>query len=325
MALDPTPVFIVTGFLGAGKTSFLNHWIQSRPEERIMVIENEVGSVNLDSKWVVGTDITPVPLTAGCLCCSLHQELIEVLEVLSTRRSEFDVLVIETTGVANPESLALPFLSMNRLERDFNLQSIICLVDAGNFEHWVKEVPEASRQVAFADVLLLNKVDTIAQSQVPQLVQVLQEINPYAQVWTGAQGTFPVASLQKISRFEGQGVVEQHHQVPSDHKANNHGISTFSLSFDQPLDVRGLSQALMQLLATHHHQIYRIKGILNAHDYPIQIVLQSVYRSFVLTDGVAWPEDEPRVSKVVMIGKQLDKEALRELFSRYLLAEKTLS
>ncbi len=321
MTPSPTPVYIVTGFLGAGKTSFLNHWVQNTPEERIMVIENEVGAVNLDSQWLVGTDITPVPLTAGCLCCSLHEELIEVLEALSKKRDTFDVLVIETTGVADPESLALPFLSMGYIEQHFKLQSILCLVDAGNFEHWLTQAPEAKRQVAFADALLVNKIDTIEPSQTPHLVQVLNEINPQAQVWTGEHGNFPVSSLRTVNRFEGQGAVDQYAQIIEDAQTENHGITTFCLTFDKPFDMRGLSQTLIQLLTINRHQIYRIKGILNAQDYPIQIVLQSVYRSFVLTDGTAWLSDEPRISKVVVIGKKLQKDAIRKVFDRHLLKE----
>lgn len=322
MSNQATPVHIVTGFLGAGKTSFLNHWIRSKADERIMVIENEVGAVNLDSQWIVGTEISPVPLTAGCLCCSLHSELIDVLEELGRRRDSFDSLVIETTGVADPESLAMPFLTMGRVERDFKLQNIICLVDAGNFEHWLTQAEEAKRQVAFADVLLINKIDTLEEDQVSHLIKVLHEINPQAEVWTGKQGEFPVAELREVYRFEGQGAVDQYEQMDTNHQAENHGITTFSLSFDQPFDLRGLSQTLMQLLTINRHQIYRIKGILNAQDYPVQVVLQSVYRTFILSDGMLWPADEPRVSKVVIIGKKLEKEALRKVFARHLLGEK---
>ncbi|MCI4669471.1 MAG: GTP-binding protein [Bacteroidia bacterium] len=324
MASSPTPVFIVTGFLGAGKTSFLNHWIQHTPDERIMVIENEVGAENLDSQWLVGTDITPVPLTAGCLCCSLHDELIELLETLSRQRDTFDLLVIETTGVADPESLALPFLSRSYLEQHFKLQSILCLVDAGNFEHWLTQAAEAKRQVAFADALLVNKIDTLEETDLAKLETVLSEINPQAKVWKAEHGRFPVDKLKSVNHFEGAGAVEQYHHITEEKQANNHGISTFSFTFDQPLNVRGLARDLMKLLNNSRHQIYRIKAILNAHDYPVQIILQSVYNSFVLTDGLVWPEDEPKISKVVIIGKKLQKEDLKNIFVQHLLAKDQL-
>ena len=322
MPKPPTPVHLVTGFLGAGKTSFLNHWLRSYPEERIMVIENEVGAINLDSQWLKGTVAPPVELTAGCLCCSLNQELIGLLEGLSQRRDEFDRLVIETTGVADPESLALPFLTIPALERHFTLENVLCLVDAGNIEHWLAEADEARRQVAFASALLVNKVDTLPPAQVEPLVQWLGTVNPQARVWTGEQGQFPVAELRELSGFDHEQAPPLFRQLPGE-QAQRHGISTFTLTFDRPFDLRGLSQALMQLLTVNRHQIYRIKGILNAGDYPVQVVLQSVYQTFVLTDGQPWPPDAPRQSQVVVIGKELKKEAIQKVFARY-LSEKPL-
>lgn len=284
-----------------------------------MVIENEVGAVNLDSQWIAGSFAPPVELTAGCLCCSLNQELIEILDYLSRQRADYDRLIIETTGVADPESLASPFLSLPYLGRHFKLQNVLCLVDAGNFSYWLSEAEEARRQVAFADALLINKIDTLEPEQIDQTVQLAKEINPQAKVWTGAQGQFPVASLKDLYSLEGEGAVVQQRGISDHHHAENHGISTFTLTFDRPFDLRDLSHTLMMLLTVNRHQIYRIKGILNAHDYPIQVVLQSVYQNFVLTDGLPWPPDQPCQSKIVVIGKQLQKDALRKVFARHLM------
>lgn len=266
MTHSPTPVYIVTGFLGAGKTSFLNHWIRSRPDERIMVIENEVGAVNLDSKWIVGTDITPVSLTAGCLCCSLHSELIEVLEALGQRRDTFDSLIIETTGVADPESLALPFLTNGYIERDFKLQNIICLVDVGNFEHWLTQAEEAKRQVAFADVLLVNKIDTMDESQVAHVIKVLHEINPQAEVWTGTQGEFPVDSLREVSHFEGQGAVEQYEDLTSDQHAVADHQSTSNLPNQRHPECRRLSCTSCAPIGILHLYFERWLGLAHRRD-----------------------------------------------------------
>jgi len=242
-----------------------------------------------------------------------------MLEALSRQRADFDRLVIETTGVADPESLVSPFLTMSHLERHFKLQNVLCLVDASNFEHWLSQTEEARRQVASADALLINKTDTLAPEQVAQVVQLVNAVNPQAQVWTGTQGDFPVASLRELHSLEGEGAVVQQRQVAADHRSENHGISTFTLTFDRPFDLRGLGQTLQQLLTINRHQIYRIKGIINAHDYPVQVILQSVHRNFVLTDGLPWPADEPRQSKVVIIGKKLKKEALQKVFERHLM------
>lgn len=317
--MEKIPVYIVTGFLGAGKTTFLNHLIKTTTPERILVVENEVGKVNIDSKLVVGMEQDVVELTAGCLCCSLNADFYNLLEEVSYRRSDFDRLLIETTGVADPESLALPFLMSPAVERVFELKNTICLVDALHVERWLEETVEARRQIAFADVILLNKTDLVEASKLEELRGLLAKINPYANVFTGAEGVFPVSTILDIQQIDEAGAVRKTTTIDTTHQHQRHGVSTFTLTFDRPFDLRGLGNALIRMLNVNRHQIYRIKGIINADDYPVQVVLQSVCNTFRVSDGLPWSQDAPKESKIVFIGKELEKKAMERIFKRYLV------
>jgi G3E family GTPase len=156
------PVHIITGFLGAGKTTFLNHFIKERLPERIFVIENEYGATSIDGALVMEGVEDIVELSAGCLCCSLADELRDVLEEAHQQRDKYDRLVIETTGIADPGSILQVFLENPAVEKAFELQQVICLADANHVNEWLEEAEEALRQISVADVILMNKVDTVS-------------------------------------------------------------------------------------------------------------------------------------------------------------------
>ena len=186
--MDRIPVLLITGFLGAGKTTFLNHLIKERSDERLFVIENEVGKINVDCELVMNGEEDIAGLTAGCLCCSLHDELLDVLEEVSFRRQEYDRLVIETTGVADPTSIIQTFLGNRMVERVFDLKQVICLADAAFVEENINSTDEARRQLVSADVVLLNKCDQVSPAEVEQLIQTLNGIHPTATIFKGEQG-----------------------------------------------------------------------------------------------------------------------------------------
>ena len=317
--MELIPVHIITGFLGAGKTTFLNHLIPENLPERVLIIENEVGKENIDSKLVVGTELDVVELTAGCLCCSLNDDFHQILEDVSYRRNEFDRLIIETTGVADPDALALPFMTSPAVERVFELVNSICLVDAANIETWLAETDEARRQVAFADILLINKSDLVSAEELAKVKELLKGINPYANVFVGQEGKFPSKEILAIRQMDNAGAVHKTNTIQAQHKHNKHGITTFTLTFDQAFNLKSLSHELLRLLTINRHQIYRIKGIINADNYPVQVVLQSVRNTFRLSDGLPWPSGTVKQSKIVFIGKEVKKEAIERIFRRHLL------
>lgn len=313
------PVQLITGFLGAGKTTFLNHLIQERPNERLFVIENEVGKVNVDSELVMNGEEDIAGLTAGCLCCSLHDELLDALEQVSARREEFDRLVIETTGVADPTSIIQTFLGNRMVERVFDLQQVICLADAAYVEENLNATDEARRQLVSADVVLLNKCDKVSSTEVDRLVDTLKGIHPTATLFCGDHGTFPVDKVFAVRPFHDERTSQIAAEAPTGaHRHND--ITTFTLSFDQPFRLDTFSNELVRLTRLYRHQVYRIKGIIAVNNTPTRVVIQSVRDSFVLTDGPPWGPDAERISQIVFIGKDVKKEVIQKLLSRHLIA-----
>jgi G3E family GTPase len=315
------PVQLITGFLGAGKTTFLNHFIQERKEERLFVIENEVGKVNVDAELVMSGSEDIAGITAGCLCCSLHDELLDVLEEVSYRRAEYDRLVIETTGVADPSSIIQTFLGNRAVERVFDLEQVICLADAKYIEQNIADTDEARRQLVSADVVLLNKCDQVSEEELETVVQNIKGIHPTATIFIGEQGKFPVADILAVKPFHDEQTIHIDPTTPSS-AHRHHDITTFTLTFDRPFDLRTLAQTLIRLTKVHRHQVYRIKGIIAANQTPTRVVVQSVRDSFVLSDGPPWASEAERISHIVFIGKDVQRQAIEQMLKRCLVKEK---
>lgn len=310
------PVYLLTGFLGSGKTTFLNHFIQVAAPRRVMVIENEVGKVNVDAGLVVEGVEDVLPLSAGCLCCSLHDELLDALEIVSERRDEFDVLVIETTGVADPSSIVETFLADWRVERIFELRHVICVADAGLLEDWLNEADEVRRQLVSADVVLLNKADLISPEYAEELREMIGGINPTATVRTGEFGKFNVKEWLEGDPAKPE-VLTERLEVARTHDYAHRDIKTFTLTFDQPFDLDKLSHEMLRLVQLYYHQIYRIKAIVSVANHPTRVILQSVRSTVTLTDGPDVETAEERgTSHFVFIGKELRKEVMEKIVGR---------
>lgn len=320
MCSNRIPVHLITGFLGSGKTTFLNHFIRQLPGERVVVIENEVGSVNIDGGLLSKEAFQIEELTSGCLCCSLNTELIEVLERIHLQRERIDRLVIETTGIADPEPVILPFLNHPAVEAAFELINTICLVDAENIEDWIMETEEAKKQIAVSDVILINKSDLVREEYLSSLTLEIRSINPLAQVWTGTQGQFDVKGILEVIPHREESAALYFPKVETATAKNKHGMSTFTLVFDRPFNLQSLSNELWKLLVINAHQIYRVKGIIYANSYPVPVILQSVKNQLVMTDGKPEANGTLGQSKVVFIGKNIKKEAIQRIFSRHLIS-----
>lgn len=314
------PVQLITGFLGAGKTTFLNHLIRERSDERLFVIENEVGKINVDCELVMNGEEDVAGLTAGCLCCSLHDKLLDVLEEVSYRRAEYDRLVIETTGVADPTSIIQTFLGNRMVERVFDLQQVICLADAAYVEENIADTDEARRQLVSADVVLLNKCDQVEPSVVDQVVQNLSGIHPTATIFRGQHGIFPVDRIFAVKPFHDEQTTQIAPDVPKGaHRHND--ITTFTLSFDRPFHLESLARELIKIAKLYRHQVYRIKGIIAVNSTPTRVVIQSVRDSFVLTDGPPWESESQRISHIVFIGKDVKREVIEKILNRHLIKQ----
>ncbi|MBV6644047.1 MAG: GTP-binding protein [Cyclobacteriaceae bacterium] len=321
------PVHIITGFLGAGKTTFLNHFIKERLPERIFVIENECGSTNVDGGLVMAGVEEVVELSAGCLCCSLADGLLDVLAEAHKQRDQYDRMIIETTGIADPSSIVQVFLENPAVEKAYELQQVICLVDADQVEEWLKEAEEALRQVAVADVLLINKIDTVSQGKLTRVLSVLNGINPQAKVFTGENGNFPISEIMSIGTVKPETVepsVTKSEGHQHEHGENNsHKITTFTLTFPSPLDLNHLQMDLNRIVHLYRHQVYRVKGFIAIPNYPNRVILQSARSTFIATDGTPWEDEENRDGKLVFIGRGLKKEAFERMFNRHLVEYET--
>jgi G3E family GTPase len=319
--MKPIPVHIITGFLGSGKTTFLNHFIKERLPERIFVIENEVGETNVDGGLVMEGVEEIVELSAGCLCCSLADGLLDILEEASRKRDQYDRIVIETTGIADPSSIIQMFLNYPGVERVFELQQVICLVDAELVEDWLEEAEEALRQIALADSILINKMDKVHPGYLNEVKEIIQGINPHASVFTGMQGVFPIDDVidtgtVKPKTVESKAVHEHHHH---EHENNDHKITTFTITFPHPLDLNELSLDLNRIVNLYRHQVYRIKGYIAIPGYPNRVILQSARSTFIATDGTPWETEHEQEGKLVFIGRDLKREVFEKMFNRYLV------
>ena len=322
------PVHIITGFLGSGKTTFLNHFIRERLPERTFVIENECGATNVDGGLIMEGVEEVVELSAGCLCCSLADGLLDILVEVGKRTGEYDRLVIETTGIADPGSIVQVFLTNPRVEEVFELEQVICLVDAGLVEEWLEEAEEALRQVALADVLLVNKIDTVPGADSIRVGELLKGINPNAKVLTGVQGVFPITEILKTGTTRPEQVEaisdhghhhHEHHHHHDEGTGNSHKITTFTLTFPYPVDLNRFHQDLNRLVMAHRNQVYRVKGFIAIPNVPIRVILQSARSLFITTEGTPWEDAESREGKLVFIGRGLKKEVFEQMLSSYLV------
>lgn len=313
------PVYIITGFLGAGKTTFLNHFIKSLKDKRIIVIENEIGKTNIDGALITESVEDIRELTAGCLCCDLNEKLYDLLYELAQKRDDFDMLVIETTGIADPAAVVETFWTGAFMEKTYDVKGTICLADAQNMMDAIENTDEARRQLSFADIVLINKCESLDELQKNILTKLVLDIHPGTEILSGSEGIFDV--------FEIIHFLDQHESqketrldlVPTQLDYKHKGITTFTLTFDHPFDFRKLKHTLMLLLNVNKHQIYRIKGILDIPDMENKIILQSVYKTWRIEEGSPWVKHEIRQSKIVFIGHEVKKESIERVFMQCLI------
>jgi G3E family GTPase len=199
---DRIPVTVLTGFLGAGKTTLLNRILTEHHGQRIAVIENEFGEIGIDQALVVKADEEIFEMNNGCICCTVRGDLIRVLGNLMKRRDKFDRIVVETTGMANPGPVAQTFFVDDDVQAEFRLDGIITLVDARHLELHLGQQQEAHEQVAFADVLVVNKIDLVDAAKLDEIERRLQRINAMAKVLRGQHADVPLAKVLDVGGFD---------------------------------------------------------------------------------------------------------------------------
>jgi G3E family GTPase len=307
-------VTILTGFLGAGKTTLLNRLINANADRQLAIIENEFGAIGIDSDLLIALDQDVFELSKGCICCTLNGELIETLQKLLAQDRALEHLIIETTGIAEPDSIAGAFLSDPAIQSAFQLDSVICVVDAINLADTLEDSLSAQRQITFADVLILNKAAEVHPHHLQELKTKLTEMNPLAEVLEANHGEFSQQNpdLLNLNAYQSQHLEAKIESLPKEAGNFRHGgVKAHAFQFDRPFDFLKFMHWSRVLLMIQGQNIYRIKGILNlGPDEVKKMTFQSVRGQAAFQRGSDWKADEPRSSKIVIIGKDLKREML---------------
>jgi G3E family GTPase len=327
------PVTLLTGFLGAGKTTLLNRLLKQPDMERTAILVNEFGEIGLDHLLVETLDEDTILLNAGCLCCTVRGDLVEALAKLRQRNPAR--VLIETTGLADPVPIIQTLLGDSFVAMTFRMDGIVTVVDAVNGLAQLAEQPEAVRQAAVADRIVLSKTDL---TDAAELRARLARLNPGAKIIDAVKGDMPAADLLNLGLFIAEGKTpdvqtwlnaeafeaphdhhghdhhHHHHDAKPDANRHDERITAFGLTFDQPLHWDGVGRFLEVLIATHGDSLLRVKGILNLEGLDKPVAIHGVRTLFhspeVLPD---WPVNDPKTTRLVFIVRdELDKDMVND-------------
>lgn len=295
------PVTIITGFLGAGKTTFINFLLKTNPDIQFALVENEFGAVPIDTKLIKGVDASQMfELKQGCICCTISDEYELVLKELAERFPNVDHLLIETTGIADPAPVIQPFFADEDLKELYEYNGAICLVDALNFEN-LPEEEMAYKQLNVADLILLNKTENLDEKQQEELAAKMNQLAPLAKIHSTSFGEAKELNLMKLKQHS------FHLYSFLSYKSNHALVQTKTLSFSSPLNRADFLYWLEYSLDIYKSKIYRCKGVVCFQNEPFEYILQGVGGRFELEEGDLIMETP--VSHIVFIGK-LDGLAL---------------
>lgn len=311
------PVIIVTGFLGAGKTTFLNEVIRNHKHLKLALVENEFGQQSIDQDLIVGMRSENIfDLSNGCICCSISNEFSLTLLDLAEKAGEIDYLLIETTGIADLSNVIKPFYHDQELKEIYTLAGSVCLVDAQNFEAQMSE-REQQMQVILSDLLLINKMDTILEKEAVEISKSLSKWNGTAKIEQTSFGKLPL-NLEEFAH-EVQGKIEQKLAEPILFRLiESKRYTTFTHEFKGSIKLDRFKYWFDYFAAINQQEIYRIKGILFAQDHPNKIIVQSVGGATSYLDGSMIMPDESANNRLVFIGKEIDFERIGYELNKYL-------
>jgi len=309
------PVTVLTGYLGAGKTTLLNRILSENHGKRIAVIENEFGEIGIDNELVLSADEEIFEMNNGCICCTVRGDLIRILGNLMKRKDKFEQILIETTGLADPAPVIQTFFADDEVKEQTTLDSLITVVDARHVALHLEDSTECQEQIAFADVLLLNKIDLVSPDELRDLEAKIRKINRFSKLYTTRQCDIDLAKVLGIRAFDLSRALEIDPQFLSE-TAHEHDttITSVGVEIAKPLDEGKLDAWLRKLVRERGTDIFRMKGILSIQGKDEQVVMQGVH---MIVDGMVgrpWGAGDRRTSRFVFIGRNLDRQELTSGF-----------
>jgi G3E family GTPase len=339
---EKIPVTVLTGYLGAGKTTLLNRILSEPHGKKYAVIVNEFGEIGIDNDLVVGADEEVFEMNNGCICCTVRGDLIRILDGLMRRKGNFDAIIIETTGLADPAPVAQTFFMDENVGRRTKLDAVVTVADAKWLNERLKDAPEAKNQIAFADVVLINKTDLVSSEELSEVEARIRGINPYAKLHRTERAKIPLDAVLGRHAFDLDRILElepdflgadnsdhhhdhdhDHHHGDEDGHAHAHGglkhyhdedMQSIALHTEKLLDPDKFFPWVQDLVQKEGPNILRCKGILAFKDDDERFVFQGVH---MILDGDhqrPWKPGEKRDSRIIFIGRNLPVKLITEGF-----------
>ena len=335
---EKIPVTVLTGYLGAGKTTLLNRILSEPHGKKYAVIVNEFGEIGIDNELIVGADEEVFEMNNGCICCTVRGDLIRIIDGLMRRKGKFDAIIVETTGLADPAPVAQTFFVDENVGSKTKLDAVVTVADAKWLRDRLRDAPEAKNQIAFADVILINKTDLVSDADLREVEARIRAINPYAKLHRTQRAQIPLGEVLDRKAFDLERILDiepeflkadehdrdhHHHDHEGHEHAHSHGglkhyhdedMQSISLKTDQPLDPDKFFPFIQNLTQAEGPNILRSKGILSLKDDPQRFVFQGVHMMLDGDHQREWRADEKRQSRIVFIGRNLPEEKIRKGF-----------
>ena len=321
------PVTVITGYLGSGKTTLINYILTANHGKRIAVIENEFGEIGIDDALVINAEEEIFEMNNGCICCTVRGDLIRILGNLMKRKDKFDYILVETTGLADPAPVAQTFLVDDEIRSQLKLDAIVTVADAKFLIQHLddeKEVGienEAVEQIAFADRVLLNKIDLVSDEERKEVIRRIRLINANAEIIPTTMSQVYLDQVLGVGAFDLNRVLEMEPEFLLDTE-HQHDLSITSVGIDceGKVSVQKINEWLGWLLGERGTDIFRMKGILNMWDDDRRFVFQGVHMLFDGTPGKPWGDGEERRNRMVFIGRNLDRQDLERRFKACIIS-----
>jgi G3E family GTPase len=311
------PVTLLTGYLGAGKTTLLNRILTTNHGKRFAVIVNEFGEIGIDNDLVVGANEEIFEMNKGCICCTVRGDLIRIISGLLNRAEGFDGVLIETTGLADPAPVIQTFFVDDDLRDKVALDSVVTMVDALHFLEQVDSAHEAEEQIAFADVIVVNKTDLVDADGIAKVEAKIRALNKFAHIHHAVKATVPLETVLDRGSFDLKRLLEVEpgflEEDPEDHEHDD-SIASVSLRADRPLEPEKFSAWMREFIMQRGTDVLRTKGILSLKGQDRRYVFQGIHMVMDSDWGAPWDADEERSSRLVFIGRNLAADELQSAF-----------